>query len=74
MAIDRLLENETIIRWDESGDPAKLWTASGSVAKEWRSFGYSVLTWPGGWYCEVPLDRITYKPLRKESSKTAQKH
>lgn len=61
---DKLLENETILRWDTTGEPAKLWTANPSVAKEWRNFGFTVRPWmTGGWYAEVPVDRITYKPI-----------
>ena len=62
---DQLMEAETIIRWDESRTTATLWTASAAIRKEWASFGYPV-TEAGGksWACEVPIDRITYKPLK----------
>ena len=65
------LEAETVIRWDETGEPAVLWTASVAVRNEWRTCGYPVLpmhpTDGGGWRVEVPVDRIIFKPLKKQA-------
>lgn len=63
---DQLMEAETIIRWDESSEEAVLWTASIVVRKQWKSFGFEVGETAGGkgWACRVPIDRITYKPLK----------
>jgi hypothetical protein len=58
-------EAESIIRWDETADPAILWTASVSTRNEWRSWGYPVREDGGGWRVEVPKDRISFKPLKK---------
>lgn len=63
---ERKMENETHIRWDETGELAVLWTASGGVAKQWRSYGFPVGVVVGGWMAKVPADRVTYKPMKKE--------
>lgn len=60
----QLLENETTIRFDETGSPAVLWTASIPVRNEWRAAGFPVLVVGGGWGCRVPVDRITYKVMK----------
>jgi hypothetical protein len=66
---DQLMEAETIIRWDESSEEAYLWTSSSKIQKEWKSFGYVVTDvstpkWGKAWWTRVPIDRITYKPLK----------
>lgn len=66
---DKLMEAETVIRWDEASEVAVLWTASAKVRREWESFGFPVekithgRVW--GWRVEVPVDRITYRPVKK---------
>lgn len=66
---DQLMEAETILRFDESGLDAYLWTASRKVMKDWVSFGFPVkeARKPGCWWCDVPIDRITYRPLKGKS-------
>ena len=59
------MEAETIIRWDETDDPAVLWTASPSVRREWESWGFPVVVQGGGWRSEVDRRRISYKPFKK---------
>ena len=61
---ETLLERETIIRWDATGEPATLWTAEPRVKNLWISYGFPVERKGGGWGCSVPVDRITYKPLK----------
>lgn len=62
-----LHELETVIRFDETDDPATLWTASPRVRKEWESFGFKPTPVQGGsgWRVEVPKDRVSYKMLKK---------
>ncbi len=62
---EALMECETIIRWDETDAPAVLWTASPKVRREWESYGFSVKVDGGGWRTEVPVDRISYKMVKK---------
>lgn len=64
-SLEALMEQETLIRWDATGEPATLWTASPAVRKEWQSYGFPVAPDGGGWLCRVPVDRISYKPVRK---------
>ncbi len=59
------MEAETLIRWDETGEDATLWTASIAVRRQWESFGFLVTGDKSGWRCKVPVDRISYKPLKK---------
>lgn len=59
------LECETIIRWDETDSPAVLWTASPKVRKEWESYGFRPVVSGGGFRVECPVDRITYRTLKK---------
>jgi hypothetical protein len=61
---DQLMETETIIRWDESSTEAVLWTASNAVRKQWESFGFVNLGTNKHGIFRVPIDRITYKPLK----------
>jgi hypothetical protein len=61
---EQLQETETIILWNATGEPAVLYTADTKVRKEWVSFGFPVREVAGGWRVEVPVDRITYKPLK----------
>jgi len=68
---DTLMERETTIRFDETGEDATLWTASIPVKREWESLGYPIrqpVTGQRGWWVEVPVDRINFKPLRKRPS------
>jgi hypothetical protein len=60
-------EAETIIRWDETDEPAILWTGSVATRNEWKSWGYSILETKDGrsWRVEVPKDRVSFKPLKK---------
>lgn len=66
---EALMETETIIRWDELNPVAVLWTASAKVRREWESFGFKPVARcdkdGSGWRTEVPIDRITYKPVKK---------
>lgn len=59
------LEAETIIRWDDTGEPVTLWTASATVRREWQSYGFPVVEHGSGWQALVAVDRITYKPVKK---------
>jgi hypothetical protein len=59
------METETIIRWDETGGDATLWTASIAVRREWESFGFPVSGDKTGWTCTIPVDRISYRTLKK---------
>lgn len=67
MKREKLQETETLIRWDETDDPAVLYTASAKVRREWESYGYTAVEGDPfhGWTFKVPKDRITYKPLKK---------
>lgn len=60
-----LHETETVIRFDETDDPAVLWTASPRVRKEWEGYGFRPVPHGSGWRVEVPKDRISYKTLKK---------
>lgn len=62
---ETLLETETIIRWDETGEEAVLWTASPRVRREWESYGFPTTQQGTGWRSNVPVSRISYKPLKK---------
>ena len=63
---DQQLEAETIIRWDETGELAVLWTASSATRKAWKSYGFPVVEDQYGcWSCRVPIDRVTYKPMKR---------
>ena len=62
---ETLMETETTIRWDETGKPATLWTASRHVRRAWQSYGFPIVKQGGGWRAEVPVDRISYKMVRK---------
>lgn len=71
-SLEKQMEAETIIRWDETDDLAILWTASAPVRQEWESFGFPVKISEGsirGWESRVPKDRISYKTLRKQTRK-----
>jgi hypothetical protein len=61
-----LMETETIIRWDETDEPAILWTASPKVRREWEGYKFPVVAYGGGWRAEVPISRISYKTMRKD--------
>ena len=58
-------ECETIIRWDATGNPAILWTLSVKVRNDWQAYGFPVRVDGTGWRTEIPVDRISYKTLRK---------
>ena len=60
-------EQETIIRWDRTDDPAILWTAAPGQAKRWERLGYPVTRETGGWRADVPKKLVT---LRRFSSLT----
>ena len=62
---ESLMECETTIRWDQTGEPAVLWTADPKVRKEWESWGFPVDIYGGGWRTKCPVDRISYKMLKK---------
>jgi hypothetical protein len=67
---EQLLETETIILWSEAENVAVLDTASPAVRKTWESFGFpvkAVVNAKGkvtGWTARVPVDRISYKPMK----------
>ncbi len=60
-----LMETETVIRFDETNEPAVLWTASARVRKGWESYGYKPVSCIAGWRLEVPKDRIILKAAQK---------
>ena len=64
-----LMETETLIRFDETDYPAILWTASPRVRREWESWGFEVKVSGDGWGAEVPKNRISYKPVKKQAQK-----
>lgn len=65
--LDRLMEEETTVRWDATDEPAILWTASVSVKNLWVSYGFPVLPQGGGWGTLVDRSRISYKPVSKQA-------
>ncbi len=74
-SLDTLMETETTLRWDETGAPAELFTASPAVRKVWQSYGFpireSTVGQPKrvvGWFSTVPVDRIAYKPFKKDKA------
>ncbi len=67
---ESLMECETTIRWDQTGEPAVLWTADPKVRKDWESWGFPITNLGGGWRSECPVDRISYKPLKKQAQKS----
>jgi hypothetical protein len=74
MTDDRKLETETTIRWDLLNPLATMFTADIDVKREWVSLGYTVtqpMTGHRGWLCDVPIDRINFKPLRKRTMVSA---
>lgn len=64
LSAQTLIETETVIRFDETDDPAVLWTASPKVRKEWESYGFKTEIRGGGWRTIAPKDRISYKTLK----------
>ena len=64
---ESLMECETTIHWDQTGEPAVLWTADPKVRKEWGSWGFPVEIWGGGWRSRVDPSRISYKSFKKPS-------
>jgi hypothetical protein len=64
---ETLMECETTIRWDQTGEPAILWTADPKVRREWESWGFPVEIHGGGWRAAVDPSRISYKPVKKVS-------
>lgn len=65
---DQKYETETLIRWNELEEMARLWTVSVKTKREWESFGFQLAGDKfNGWYCDLPIDRITYKPLKGKS-------
>ncbi len=64
------LECETLIRWDQTGEPAVLWTADPKIRRDWESYGFPITPVLNGadrvvgWRSECPVDRISYKPLK----------
>jgi hypothetical protein len=66
---DTLMERETTIRFDETGEDATLWTASIPVKREWESLKYDVKQMvpnSRSWIARVPVDRIGFKPLKRK--------
>ena len=65
---EKLYQAETHIRFNMLEPLATLFTADPAVKREWESLGYPV-TQPmkgvKGWLVMVPIDRITFKPLKK---------
>lgn len=59
----KLMEQETTIRWDGTDAPAVLWTAVSAIRREWESYGFPVTPTQGGWRAEVTKDRIAYKTV-----------
>jgi len=64
-SVQTLMETETVIRFDETDDPAVLWTASPRVRKDWESYGFKPEIRGGGWRVQVPKDRICYRTLKR---------
>jgi hypothetical protein len=70
----RLYEAETSINWNLLEPLATLFTADSAVKREWESLGYPVTQTMKGvkaWICQVPIDRINFKPLRKRTMVSA---
>jgi hypothetical protein len=57
-------EKETIIRYDETDEPAYLWTASPVQARRWTRLGLAVVREPGGWIARAPLDQWRIGPFK----------
>lgn len=74
---ETLMETETTLRWDATGEPVTLWTADPKVRREWQSYGFPITPVLNsadrvtGWRSECPVDRISYKPLKKASKNGA---
>jgi hypothetical protein len=73
---EALMECETTIRWDQTGESAVLWTADPKVRREWQSWGFPVTEITvgkrvTGWRSECPVDRICYKPFKIAPKKEA---
>jgi len=68
---DRRFEMETVIRFDETGEPALVWTASKRVADKLIKAGLTPTrtTWlrkeATGWWFQLPTYGIVVKPTTK---------
>ena len=68
---DRRFEMETVIRFDETGEPALVWTASKRVADKLIKAGLTptATTWlhkeATGWWFQLPTYGIVVKPTTK---------
>jgi hypothetical protein len=51
-------ERETVIRFDETGDPAYLWTASPAQARRWERAGVALVQRGGGWKGRAPKEAV----------------
>ena len=61
-------ERETIIRFDETDEPAHLWTASVIQRRRWERLGLLVETFGGGWRARVDKRRVTVRRERPKGS------
>jgi hypothetical protein len=57
-------ERESILRFDETDEPAFLWTASPREARRWTRRGLSVVEEPGGWSARCDKRQITVRKAR----------
>jgi hypothetical protein len=72
---DRLVEQETVIRWDMEDEVVTIWTAHPNTAKKLRRLGFdpqvfgyyrpskkskSGVKKPRSWECRVPLSRFRW--------------
>jgi hypothetical protein len=64
-----LLERETIIRWDATGEPVVCWTADPRVKNDWLSYGFPVEKMGGGWQCRG-AGRPDYEQTAATGSRT----
>jgi hypothetical protein len=60
---DRQLEQENLLRWDRTGDAARLYTADPLEARRWQQLGYPVQAQGRGWTARVPIQAIALLPM-----------
>jgi hypothetical protein len=60
-------ERETIIRFDETDEPAYLWTASAIQRRRWERLGLRVEAAGGGWRTRVDKRRVSVRRARRQT-------
>jgi hypothetical protein len=58
------LEQETVVRFDRTEDPAVLYTASASQARRWVRLGYVVTPLSGGFRAFVPKSCVSFRRVK----------